>query len=85
MDGKFNSTTWEKLENKKYIWKIWYPWIITSTKRIGQQDFQTTWMKISLVLNPDHGIRKLKVKAKIWCVHNVNAKGLYYKNVTKIE
>ncbi len=36
-----------------------------------------------LVLNPCHGIRKSKIK--IWCVHNVNAKGLYYKTMTRIE
>jgi hypothetical protein len=41
-------------------------------------------MKTSLVLNSGHGIRKSKVKTKIWCVHNVNAKGFYYKNVIKI-
>jgi hypothetical protein len=41
-------------------------------------------MKTNLVLNPGIGIKKSKVKTKTWYVHNVNAKGLYYKNVTKI-
>ncbi len=41
-------------------------------------------MKTNLALNPGHGIIKSKAKTKTWCVHNVNAKGSYYKNVTKI-
>jgi hypothetical protein len=48
-----------------------------------QQDFQITWMKASLVLNQGHKIKKSKAKA--WYVHDVNAKGFYYKNMTKIE
>jgi hypothetical protein len=32
-----------------------------------------------LVLNLSHGIRKSKTKT--WCVHDVNAKELYYKNM----
>jgi hypothetical protein len=51
------------------------------TKRTKQQDFQTTFMKVDLVLNPIHGIKKLY--AKIRCVHDVNARRLYYKNLTK--
>jgi hypothetical protein len=39
-------------------------------------------MKKNLVLNPSHGIKKSKVETKTLCAHNVNAKGLYYKNVT---
>jgi hypothetical protein len=42
-------------------------------------------MKTSLVLNLGYGITKLKTKAKTRCVHNVNAKKLHYKNMTKIE
>jgi hypothetical protein len=66
------------------VWKFWNPWIITSTKRTRQQDLQTAWMKTNLALNLGHGIKKSKVKTKTWCVHNVNAKGFYYINVTKI-
>jgi len=54
-------------------------------KRIRWQDFQTTWMETSLVINPRYGIRKSKAKAKTRCVHNVNVKGFYYKNMTKIK
>jgi hypothetical protein len=50
------------------------------TKRTKQQDFQTTLTKANLVLNPSHGIKKLKAKTR--CAHNVNAKRLYYKNMT---
>jgi hypothetical protein len=56
---------------------------VTSTKRIKQQDFQTTWTKTCLVLNLGHGIKKSKEKT--WHVHNVNAKWLYYKNLIKIQ
>jgi hypothetical protein len=38
-------------------------------------------MKVSLILNPGHGIRKSK--AKTWCVHDVNAKKNYYKKHDK--
>ncbi len=38
--------------------------------------------KVGLVLNPGHGI---KIKSKKRCVHDMNAKGLYYKNMTRIE
>jgi hypothetical protein len=37
--------------------------------------------KQSLVLNPNHGIKKSKTKTQ--CVHDVNAKRLYYKNMTR--
>jgi hypothetical protein len=40
-------------------------------------------MKASLILNPSHGIRKSKAKTR--CVHDVNAKKLYFKNMTRIE
>jgi hypothetical protein len=40
-------------------------------------------MKTCLVINPSYGIRKSKAKAKTRCVHNVNVKGFYYKNMTK--
>jgi len=53
------------------------------TKRTKQQDFQTTWTKLGLVLNPGHGIKKSKVKTQ--CVHDMNAKRFYYKNMTRIE
>jgi hypothetical protein len=48
-----------------------------------QQDFQITWTKASLVLNQGHKIKKSKAKTRY--VHNVNAKGFYYKNMTRIE
>jgi hypothetical protein len=41
-------------------------------------------METNLALNPGHGIIKSKVKTKTCYVHNANAKGFYYKNVTKI-
>ncbi len=53
------------------------------TKRTKQQDFQTTWMKVGLVLNPNHGIKKSNVKTQY--VHDKNAKELYYKNMTRIK
>ncbi len=53
------------------------------TQKTKQPNFQTTWTKVGLILNPSHGIRKSK--AKTWCVHDVNEKGLYYKNITRIE
>ncbi len=53
------------------------------TKRTKQQDFQTTWMKVGLVLNPGHGIKLSKVKTQY--VHDMNVKGFYYKNMTRIE
>jgi len=56
---------------------------IMGTKRTKQQDFQTTWTKLGLVLNPGHGIKKSKVKTQ--CVHDMNAKRFYYKNMTRIE
>jgi hypothetical protein len=37
-------------------------------------------MKVGLILNPSHGIRKSKIKTR--CVHDVNAKRLCYKNMT---
>jgi hypothetical protein len=40
-------------------------------------------MKVGLVLNPSHGIKKSKIKIR--CVHDMNAKGFYYKNMTIIE
>jgi hypothetical protein len=40
-------------------------------------------MKACLVQNLGHGIKKSKEKTR--CVHDVNAKGFYYKNMTKIE
>ncbi len=61
--------------------KLIYVFIVMGMKRMKQQDFQITWMKAGLVLNPGHGMRKSKVKTQ--CVHNVNAKGFYYKNMTK--
>jgi hypothetical protein len=73
-----------KILKIKNTFEKWYPWIITSMKRTRQQDLQATWMKTNLALNPSHGIKKSKVKTKTWCVHNVNAKGFYYKKVTKI-
>jgi hypothetical protein len=40
-----------------------------------------------LILNSNNGIIKAKekAKAKTRCVHDVNAKGLYYKNMTKTK
>jgi hypothetical protein len=35
---------------------------VTSTKRIKQQDFQTTRTKVGPILNPCHGIKKSKAK-----------------------
>jgi hypothetical protein len=32
-----------------------------------QQDFQTTWIKAGLVLNPSHGIKKSKAKTQCEC------------------
>jgi hypothetical protein len=40
-------------------------------------------MKIGLVLDPGHGMKKTKVKTR--CVHDINAKGFYYINMTIIE
>jgi len=40
-------------------------------------------MKASLVLNPSHGIKKIEEKPR--CVHNVNAKNIYYKNMTRTK
>jgi hypothetical protein len=53
---------------------------VMGIKRTKQKDFQTTWMKVVLVLNPNQKIRK--AKAKTWCVHDVKAKRFYYKNMT---
>jgi hypothetical protein len=53
------------------------------TKKIKQSYFQTTWTKACLVQNPGHGIKNSKAKTR--CVHHVNAKGFYYKNMTKIK
>jgi len=64
LDGKFNSTTWEKLENKNTIENFSIHELSQAQKKPRQQDFQTTWMKTSLVLNSGHGIKKSKVKAK---------------------
>jgi hypothetical protein len=50
-------------------------------KGTKQQDFQTIWTKVGLVLNSDHGI--IKSKAKTQCVQDVNATGLYYKYTNK--
>jgi hypothetical protein len=53
-------------------------------ERIKQQDFQTTCMKVGLILNPSHGIKKLKAKTQ--CVHDLNVKKKnYYKNMTIIK
>jgi len=38
-------------------------------------------MKVSLILNLGHGIKKSKIKT--WCVHDVNVKGFYLKNMTR--
>jgi hypothetical protein len=51
------------------------------TNRMKQQDFQTTWIRVYLVLNLGNGIGKSK--AKKWCVHDMNAKRLYYNNMTR--
>jgi hypothetical protein len=40
-------------------------------------------MKVGLVLNPNHGIKKSNVKTQY--VHDKNAKELYYKNMTRIK
>jgi len=40
-------------------------------------------MKVGLVLNPGHGIKLSKVKTQY--VHDMNVKGFYYKNMTRIE
>jgi hypothetical protein len=40
-------------------------------------------MKANLVLNL--GSWNKKSKAKTQCVHNVNAKGFYYKNMIRME
>jgi hypothetical protein len=50
-------------------------------KKMKQQDFQTPWTKVDLILNLGHGIKKSK--AKKWCVHDMNAKRLYYNNMTR--
>jgi hypothetical protein len=47
-----------------------------------KQDFRTTQTK-NLILNLSHVIKKSKEKTQ--CVYNVNAKGLYYKNMTRVE
>jgi hypothetical protein len=44
-----------------------------------KHDFQTTQTNASLILDLSHGIKKSK--AKTWCVYDVNARGLYYKNM----
>jgi hypothetical protein len=53
--------------------------VVMSIKRTKQQYLQTTWTKEGLVLDPSYGIKKSK--AKILCVHNVNAKNFYHKNM----
>jgi len=40
-------------------------------------------MKACLVLSPSHGIKKSKAKTQ--CVHDVNAKKLSYKNMTRTK
>jgi hypothetical protein len=58
--------------------------IFISVMGTKQWNFQTTWMKTSLILNLDHGINFFLKKTKTWCVHDVNAKGFYYKTITRI-
>jgi hypothetical protein len=55
---------------------------VTSMKRIKQKDSQTTWKKTNIILNSSDGIRKSKTKTRY--VHDMNVKGLYYKNITRI-
>jgi hypothetical protein len=38
-------------------------------------------MKANLIINLGHGIKKSKAKTR--CVHDMNAKGFNYKNMTK--
>ncbi len=59
------------------------PFYVWAEKRIKQQDFQTTWTKACLVQSLGHGIKNSKAKTR--CVHDVNAKVFYYKNMTKIK
>jgi hypothetical protein len=40
-------------------------------------------VKVGLVLNPGHGLKKSKIKTQ--CEYGMNAKGLYYKNMTRIK
>jgi hypothetical protein len=41
--------------------------IVASMKRTKQQNFQTIWTKVSLVLNLGHGIKKSKAKTQGEC------------------
>jgi hypothetical protein len=40
-------------------------------------------MKTCLVLSSNHGIKNSKAKTQ--CVHDVNAKKIYYKNMTRTK
>jgi hypothetical protein len=49
-----------------------------------QQDFQTTWMKACLILNPGHGIKKINSKSTMWMKNDFTTKTWQEQNkITK--
>jgi hypothetical protein len=69
----------QQINNLIHLTFIPYYETVMGTKITKQQDYQITWTKVDLVLNLGHGIRKSKVITR--CLHDVNAKGIYYKKI----